>query len=150
MFHNFIKIFTFIIFITSININLYAAEEVYKDGKEWKELNLGLIESSKDGNIEKIKELLNRGAIISTRNRFGNTALHYAARNNHIEIFNILLDAGADHDKPSLSNKTPFLEALMSGNKEIARGGRYDNLLKSLGAKKNIPAVGAAINLNNI
>ena len=36
------------------------------------------------------------------------------------------------------------------GNKEIARGGRYDGLLKSLGAKKNIPAVGAAINLKNI
>ena len=33
---------------------------------------------------------------------------------------------------------------------EIARGGRYDNLLKSLGAKKNIPAVGAAINLKNL
>ena len=36
------------------------------------------------------------------------------------------------------------------GKKEIARGGRYDGLLKSLGAKKNIPAVGAAINLKNI
>ena len=33
---------------------------------------------------------------------------------------------------------------------EIARGGRYDDLLKSLGSKKNIPAVGAAINLNNL
>ena len=39
---------------------------------------------------------------------------------------------------------------VFSGKKEIARGGRYDNLLKSLGAKKNIPAVGAAINLKNI
>ena len=39
---------------------------------------------------------------------------------------------------------------IFSGTKEIARGGRYDDLLKSLGAKKNIPAVGAAINLNNI
>ena len=28
---------------------------------------------------------------------------------------------------------------------EIARGGRYDNLLKSLGAKKNIPAVGVQL-----
>ena len=36
------------------------------------------------------------------------------------------------------------------GQKEIARGGRYDGLLKSLGEKKNIPAVGAAINLKNI
>ena len=34
--------------------------------------------------------------------------------------------------------------------KEIASGGRYDDLLKSLGAKKSIPAVGAAINLKNI
>jgi len=33
---------------------------------------------------------------------------------------------------------------------EIASGGRYDRLLKSLGSKKNVPAVGAAINLNNL
>ena len=39
---------------------------------------------------------------------------------------------------------------VFSGKNEIARGGRYDDLLKSLGAKKNIPAVGAAINLKNI
>ena len=39
---------------------------------------------------------------------------------------------------------------VFSGQKEIARGGRYDDLLKSLGAKNNIPAVGAAINLKNI
>jgi len=35
---------------------------------------------------------------------------------------------------------------ITSGTKEIARGGRYDDLLKSLGAKKNIQAVGEAIN----
>ena len=41
-------------------------------------------------------------------------------------------------------------EIYNSSNKEIARGGRYDSLLKSLGSKKNIAAVGAAINLNNL
>ena len=45
---------------------------------------------------------------------------------------------------------TGIVFGIFSGTKEIARGGRYDDLLKSLGAKKNIPAVGAAINLNNI
>ena len=45
---------------------------------------------------------------------------------------------------------TGIVFEVFSGKKEIARGGRYDDLLKSLGAKKNIPAVGAAINLNNI
>ena len=41
-------------------------------------------------------------------------------------------------------------EIYNSSKKEIARGGRYDDLLKSLGSKKNISAVGAAINLNNL
>jgi len=45
---------------------------------------------------------------------------------------------------------TGMVFEVFSGQKEIARGGRYDGLLKSLGAKKNIPAVGAAINLKNI
>ena len=45
---------------------------------------------------------------------------------------------------------TGIVFEVFSGNKEIARGGRYDDLLKGLGAKKNIPAVGAAINLKNI
>jgi len=45
---------------------------------------------------------------------------------------------------------TGIVFEIFSGKKEIARGGRYDDLLKSLGAKKNVPAVGAAINLNNI
>ena len=45
---------------------------------------------------------------------------------------------------------TGIVFEVFAGKKEIARGGRYDDLLKSLGAKKSIPAVGAAINLNNI
>ena len=49
-----------------------------------------------------------------------------------------------------LNEVLDIAEEVFEGKKEIARGGRYDDLLKSLGAKKNIPAVGAAINLNNI
>ena len=45
---------------------------------------------------------------------------------------------------------TGIVFEVFSGKKEIARGGRYNDLLKSLGARKNIPAVGAAINLKNI
>ena len=45
---------------------------------------------------------------------------------------------------------TGIVFEVFSGNKEIARGGRYDNLLKSLGSKRDIPAVGAAINLENL
>ena len=34
-------------------------------------------------------------------------------------------------------------------NINLIQGGRYDNLLSNLGAKRKIPAVGAAINLNS-
>ena len=42
---------------------------------------------------------------------------------------------------------TGIVFEVFSGTKEIASGGRYDDLLQSLGAKKRTPAVGAAINL---
>ena len=34
-------------------------------------------------------------------------------------------------------------------NTNLIQGGRYDNLLSNLGAKRKILAVGAAINLNS-
>ena len=34
-------------------------------------------------------------------------------------------------------------------NTNLIQGGRYDDLLSNLGAKRKIPAVGAAINLNS-
>jgi ATP phosphoribosyltransferase regulatory subunit len=78
---------------------------------------------------------------------------------------NILSDLTAIKNLSKISHKTIFLtnfgrdieyytgivfEIYNSSKKEIARGGRYDGLLKSLGSKKNISAVGAAINLNNL
>ena len=33
-------------------------------------------------------------------------------------------------------------------NTNLIQGGMYDNLLSNLGAKRKIPAVGAAINMN--
>ncbi len=45
---------------------------------------------------------------------------------------------------------TGIVFEIFADKKQIARGGRYNDLLKSLGAKKTIPAVGAAINLKNI
>ena len=61
------------------------------------------------------------------------------------EDVNFISNYGRD-----LEYYTGIVFEIYAGQKEIARGGRYNGLLKSLGAKKNIPAVGAAINLKNI
>ena len=90
------------------------------------------------------------------------TLLNFAKKNNLKE--NIFKEFKSIQNLKKLNIKVNFITnfgrdieyytgivfEIFSGKKEIARGGRYDDLLKSLGAKKNIPAVGAAINLNNI
>ncbi len=61
------------------------------------------------------------------------------------EDINFIVNFGRD-----VEYYTGIVFEIFSGEIEIGRGGRYDNLLKSLGASKNIPAVGAAINLKNL
>ena len=78
---------------------------------------------------------------------------------------NILKDLSKIKNLSKINSKTIFstnfgrdieyytgivFEIYNSSKKEIARGGRYDSLLKSLGSKKDVSAVGAAINLNNL
>ena len=51
----------------------------------------------------------------------GFTALHYAARQGHIETAKLLLDAGADVDQPSGGDQsTPLLVAVINGNYDLA------------------------------
>ena len=90
------------------------------------------------------------------------TLLNFAKKNNlkekifkefksiqNLKKFNIKVNFITNFGR-DIEYYTGIVFEIFSGEKEIARGGRYDDLLKSLGAKKNIPAVGAAINLNNI
>ena len=88
--------------------------------------------------------------------------LNFAQKNNLQK--NIFKDLKSIHNLKKLKQNVNFITnfgreieyytgivfEISSGNREIARGGRYNDLLKSLGAKKNVPAVGAAINLNNL
>ncbi|OUW74048.1 MAG: ATP phosphoribosyltransferase regulatory subunit [Pelagibacteraceae bacterium TMED216] len=94
--------------------------------------------------------------------KLNNTLLSFAKKNNINK--NIFKDLKSIQNLKKLNQDINFITnfgrdveyytgivfEVFSGNKELARGGRYDDLLKSLGAKKNIPAVGAAINLKNI
>ncbi len=43
-------------------------------------LNFRLFDAAGEGDLERVRQLLDEGALVSARNRFGNTALIYAAR----------------------------------------------------------------------
>jgi ankyrin repeat protein len=51
----------------------------------------------------------------------GFSALHYAARNGHVEAARTLLDAGAEVDQRTADASTPMLVAIINGNYDLAR-----------------------------
>jgi hypothetical protein len=49
-----------------------------------------------EGDLDRVRDLLNYGAVINAQDDRGGTALMYASRNGHIEIVRLLLGLGAD------------------------------------------------------
>jgi ankyrin repeat protein len=73
-------------------------------------------------NREKLDRLLNESSTndINHPNVYGDTALHYAARNASVEIVKKLLDRNADINAISTSSgDTPIMLAIRRGNREI-------------------------------
>jgi len=77
------------------------------------------------GDIEIVKEFLAADADVNAKNKYGETALHYAARRGHKEIAELLIAKGADVNTHSLSARRAYEEtalhfAAVQGHKEIA------------------------------
>lgn len=76
------------------------------------------------GDVKQVEELLSSGTWALPHWTFPNdehedeedTLLLMAARAGHVEVARVLLDRGADMDRPSsTSYKTPLLEAVLAG-----------------------------------
>jgi ankyrin repeat protein len=69
-----------------------------------------------DGNTVRLQRLINRGADVDEQDRrWGETALHYAARGGHLAAARILLDHGASVDAKDQFGTTPLIEAADEG-----------------------------------
>ena len=57
-----------------------------------------ILEAAEMGHIQDVKNLLQRGIDVNftCQNVLQMTSLHYASKNNHIEIVELLLQSGAD------------------------------------------------------
>lgn len=85
------------------------------------EKSVPLIDATKKGELEIVKELLSKGVDINTRDSFGCTALIIASQNMHSEIVKELLSKGADvHAKSGYCN-TALFEAAKAGNVNIVK-----------------------------
>lgn len=89
------------------------------DGYHLHCLGVELIEESAKGNERDVKQCLDYGADVNFKHYDKRTALHLACVEGHLEIVQILLDAGADTDIEDRWGNTPLEEAEAGGWKEV-------------------------------
>ena len=77
-------------------------------------------EAADEGNITEIKRQLDFGKDVNSKNQFGATPLHFAAKQGHKNLATILITEGADTNAEAYDKSTPLHSAVISGYKEVA------------------------------
>jgi ankyrin repeat protein len=121
-----LKIILSIISILPINLNLF----VYKDG------DTALHKAASNDKLEIVELLLQKGADIEAKDKYGYTVLHKAARYSKLEIVNLLLEKGANIEakdkygetalhKAASNNKLEMVELLLQKSADIEAKDKY-------------------------
>src|SRR6185436_5282912 len=85
-----------------------------------------IMTAARTGTVDALKALIARGANVNAREKwFGETAVMWAASENHGDAIRVLAEAGADLDARSTLLEAPVLEFPRSGgpNSPLPRGG---------------------------
>ena len=68
-----------------------------------------LHEAAKTNKIDKVRKLIKEGHLVNALDsRFGLTPLHFAVRNNRVEVARLLIESGASLIQPSIQGITPL------------------------------------------
>lgn len=87
-----------------------------------KQLDEQLWEASRKGDVAAVKTLLDKGADVNAKFRYGTTALFKAAERGHVEVVKLLLERGADVNvKDTFYGATAMTWALENKHVEIVR-----------------------------
>jgi ankyrin repeat protein len=74
-----------------------------------------------EGDVARVRTLLNEGADVAAANNYGANAMQLAAEVANLEILELLLDAGADPDSPNPEGQTALMLVARTGNVDAAR-----------------------------
>lgn len=85
--------------------------------------------------VDRIRDLIARGADVNARNYKGQTALHCVARAGFVEIVSLLLDHGAEVDLRDDKGHTPVMTALRSTIKNKDKLREVVHVLTEAGAE---------------
>lgn len=73
-----------------------------------------------EGNLDRVRDLLNYSAVIDAQDERGGTALMYASKNGHLEVAQFLLKSGADRRLKTTKGISAASFAKRNGHLEIA------------------------------
>ena len=93
----------------------FSAAEEYTHG------HTPLMRAALEGNTERVRELIDRGADVDQRDDNGRTALMFAVINAHCETMNVLLEAGADVNARSYVGGTALMGAALAGDLKMVQ-----------------------------
>ena len=98
---------------TLIDLGADVSPQGERVRRYWYRVQSPLSVASAWNNYNAVKLLMRKGADVNQIDRYGNTALHYAAANGNVEIVKLLLDSGARIDKNDKEGNTAMHLALV-------------------------------------
>ena len=108
-----------------------AVEEAISE-EEAEKLGIELVGKARKGDLDAVIELVEKGANVNEKDKYGDTALVEASFNGHLEIVERLIDADADVNQENNDGETALIRASESGRLEIV-----EKLIKA-GADVNV------------
>ena len=98
--------------------------------------------ASKNGRLDIVKKLINKGADVNANNNVNETPLHDASKNGHLEVVRELIYEGANVNDKNDNNKTPLYLASKNGHLEVVKilvkNGAFLNELDMFNSNPNI------------
>jgi len=94
---------------------------VIKSFEEQEKLNEALLEASVRGNVEKVQELINKGANINAKDNAGWTPLHHATAHKHDKTVKTLLQNRANPNAKDDDGWTPLHLASVGGEDKTVK-----------------------------
>jgi ankyrin repeat protein len=91
----------------------------------------------KRGDVQRVRDLLDRGAAVDARDRHGQTALMLAAHAGHREVVEVLIGHRANLNTTAKYGLSALMLALVAGHADVAR------LLADAGADLSLRGGGA-------
>ncbi|MFP3024204.1 MAG: ankyrin repeat domain-containing protein, partial [Wolbachia sp.] len=98
-----------------------ATEEDVIEVLEKAQLDQGLLINARNGNLDKVKDLIIQGANLEAKDINGNTALHNACSNGYLKVVEYLIDKGASFKAKNKDGKTPLDLAIQEGRTDIVQ-----------------------------